>query len=54
MVEVDRAAPPVTANVRAFQVLVRNALFRRVELAARRNWWGLGELDETAAKAGPA
>jgi len=37
--------PPVTANVRAFRVLVRNALFRRVELAARRQWWPLGELD---------
>ena len=47
VVEVDRAAPPVTANVRAFKVLVRNALFRRVELAARRNWWALGELDES-------
>ena len=39
------APPPVTANVRAFRVLVRNALFRRVELAARRQWWPLGELD---------
>ncbi len=47
VVAVDAAAPPVTANVRAFRVLVRNALFRRVELAARRNWWALGELDET-------
>ncbi|WP_375426429.1 DEAD/DEAH box helicase [uncultured Friedmanniella sp.] len=37
--------PPVTANRRAFRVLVRNALFRRVELAARRRWWDLGELD---------
>ncbi|WP_408630444.1 DEAD/DEAH box helicase [Microlunatus flavus] len=37
--------PPVTANTRAFRVLVRNALFRRVELAARRQWWPLGELD---------
>ena len=27
----------VTANARAFRVLVRNALFRRVELAALRN-----------------
>ncbi len=38
-------APPVTGNVRAFRVLVRNALFRRVELASRRNWFTLGELD---------
>jgi superfamily II RNA helicase len=37
--------PPVTANRRAFTVLVRNALFRRVELFARRRWNDLGELD---------
>src|SRR6202020_2604047 len=43
---VDEAPPAVTGNKRAFRVLVRNALFRRVELAARRNWWELGELDE--------
>jgi superfamily II RNA helicase len=36
---------PVTANRRAFRVLVRNALFRRVELAARRRHDELGELD---------
>jgi hypothetical protein len=36
---------PVTANARAFRVLVRNAMFRRVELAARRDWAALGELD---------
>lgn len=35
----------ITANRRAFTVMVRNALFRRVELAARRNWDALGELD---------
>jgi hypothetical protein len=41
--------PPVperiTANERAFMVLVRNALFRRVELAALRRWGPLGELE---------
>ncbi|MGW4207566.1 DEAD/DEAH box helicase [Lentzea sp. NPDC004789] len=37
--------PAVTSNVRAFRVLVRNALFRRVELAAKRDWYSLGELD---------
>ncbi len=37
--------PPITANRRAFTVLVRNAMFRRVELAARRRWEELGELD---------
>ncbi|MGO1972806.1 MAG: DEAD/DEAH box helicase [Propionibacteriaceae bacterium] len=36
---------PVTGNERAFRVLVRNALFRRVELMARRDWAGLGALD---------
>ncbi len=41
----DETPPPVTRNVRAFRVLVRNALFRRVELAARRQWIALGELD---------
>jgi hypothetical protein len=43
--EADRRPPAVTSNVRAFTVLVRNALFRRVELIARRRWWELGELD---------
>jgi superfamily II RNA helicase len=37
--------PPVTSNHRAFRVLVRNALFRRVELLALRRWDELGELD---------
>ncbi|WP_213450568.1 DEAD/DEAH box helicase [Rhizomonospora bruguierae] len=37
--------PAVTRNVRAFRVLVRNALFRRVELAALRRYDELGELD---------
>jgi superfamily II DNA/RNA helicase len=36
---------PVTGNARAFRVLVRNALFRRVELAAFGRWSQLGELD---------
>jgi superfamily II RNA helicase len=41
----DDRPPPVTTNPRAFRVLVRNALFRRVELAARQRWDELGELD---------
>jgi superfamily II RNA helicase len=41
----DERPPPVTANVRAFRVLVRNAMFRRVELAALRRYDDLGELD---------
>jgi len=36
---------PISANERSFRVLVRNALFRRVELAARRRYDELGELD---------
>jgi superfamily II RNA helicase len=43
--DVDAGPPAVTRNTRAFRVLVRNALFRRVELAARRDWTTLGELD---------
>ncbi|MCZ8381548.1 DUF3516 domain-containing protein [Mycobacterium sp. CPCC 205372] len=36
---------PLTGNERAFTAMVRNALFRRVELFARRRWNELGELD---------
>ncbi|MCX2929362.1 DUF3516 domain-containing protein [Mycobacterium sp. CVI_P3] len=36
---------PLTGNARAFTAMVRNALFRRVELFARRRWDDLGELD---------
>jgi superfamily II RNA helicase len=43
--ELTERIVPVTGNVRAFRVLVRNALFRRVELAARRRYDELGELD---------
>jgi len=35
----------VTTNARAFGVLVRNAMFRRVQLASRHRWADLGELD---------
>ena len=38
----------LTANERAFTVLVRNAMFRRVELAALNRWQQLGELEEEA------
>jgi len=41
----DERPPPVTANRRAFRVLVRNELFRRVDLVAHRRWDLLGELD---------
>ncbi|GAA3879922.1 DEAD/DEAH box helicase [Leifsonia kafniensis] len=35
----------LTTNVRAFRILVRNELFRRVQLAAREQYDALGELD---------
>ena len=38
--------PPVTANHRAFSILVRNAMFRRVELAAQRRSDDLAALDD--------
>jgi superfamily II RNA helicase len=38
----------LSANVRAFTVLIRNAMFRRVELAALRRADELGELDAEA------
>jgi superfamily II RNA helicase len=46
--QLDERPPAVTGNLRAFRVLVRNALFRRVELAALQRWDELGELDEEA------
>jgi superfamily II RNA helicase len=45
------APEQITANERAFTVLVRNALFRRVELAARRRWGQLGELEAETGSA---
>jgi superfamily II RNA helicase len=42
---IDERPPAVTGNPRAFRVLVRNAMFRRVELAALRRYAELGELD---------
>jgi len=44
----DSAPPPLSSNPRALRVLVRNALFRRVELAALRRPDLLGELDADA------
>ena len=43
----ERGGPThaVTRNERAFRVLVRNAAFRRVELAALRRWEALADLD---------
>jgi superfamily II RNA helicase len=50
----DEDTPGVTTNLRAFRVLVRNALFRRVELAALRRWSELGELDAGSGWDAPA
>ncbi|HEU5268567.1 MAG TPA: DUF3516 domain-containing protein [Jatrophihabitans sp.] len=44
----DVPAGNLTANTRAFTVLVRNAMFRRVELAARHAYAELAELDADA------
>jgi len=51
-VPADERPPPVTSNRRAFRVLVRNALFRRVELAALRRPDLLAELDPDVDWAG--
>jgi superfamily II RNA helicase len=52
---IDAAAPVlpptpkgVTTNIRAFRILVRNELFRRVQLAALEDYEQLGELDAAA------
>jgi len=52
VVGADDRPPSVTANPRAFRVLVRNALWRRVELAALRRSDLLGELDPGLGAAG--
>ena len=43
---VDQGPPPVTRNERAFRVLVRNEMFRRVELFARRSPADLAALED--------
>ena len=44
----------VTGNQRAFRILVRNEMFRRVQLAALERWDDLGELDAAAGFDGDA
>jgi superfamily II RNA helicase len=44
-VSVPTRPRPLTGNERAFTAMVRNGLFRRVELFARRRWHDLGLLD---------
>jgi superfamily II RNA helicase len=51
-VPLDDKPPAVTRNTRAFRVLVRNAMFRRVELAALRRHPELGDLDGEAGWTG--
>jgi superfamily II RNA helicase len=43
--QIEETPTAVTANERAFRVLVRNAMFRRVELAALERYDDLAELD---------
>ena len=40
---------PITANVRAFTVMVRNAMFRKVQLASRDDAEALAQLETAAA-----
>jgi superfamily II RNA helicase len=42
-------ARPITANERAFTVMVRNAMFQRVQLAARDHFEGLAQLETATA-----
>lgn len=41
---------PVTGNERAFTAMIRTAMFRRVELAARDRWEELGAMEQAAAE----
>src|SRR3954466_7339963 len=40
---------PITANVRTFTVMVRNAMFQKVQLAARDRYGAVADLDAAAA-----
>ena len=44
-----RPSRPITGNERAFRVMVRNAMFRRVELASRDRFVDLAALERTNA-----
>ena len=46
--------PSILMNPRAFRVLVRNELFKRVQLAALEKWDELGELDSASGFDGDA
>jgi hypothetical protein len=47
--ELAPPARPITANERAFAVMVRNAMFQKVQLAARDRFDALAALDQEAA-----
>jgi len=49
----DDTPPPITANPRAFRALVRGALFRRVELAARERYAALGAVGDLDTEGAP-
>ncbi|MGB3954908.1 MAG: DUF3516 domain-containing protein, partial [Brooklawnia sp.] len=49
--EVSAPPRPLTGNTRAFRVLVRNAMFRRVQLAAADDPDGLAELEDAGTRA---
>jgi hypothetical protein len=44
-----RPSRPITANEKAFRVMVRNALFRRIELASRDRVEDLAALEQSVA-----
>lgn len=48
--QLDAPIRGITANERAFTVMLRNAMFHRVELAARDKWHVLGELEARVAE----
>ena len=52
LAQTDIAPParPITANERAFTVMIRNAMFHRVELASRDEWEALGDLEARVAE----
>ncbi len=48
--EIAPPTRPLTANVRAFTVMIRNAMFHRVDLASRDQWEALGALEARVAE----
>ncbi len=48
--EIAPPTRPLTANVRAFTVMIRNAMFHRVDLASRDQWEALGAVETRVAE----